>query len=356
MSLIDEPGAGTVHLAQNERVSSHYRGGPGASGGGVGGTSCAIQTVRDLLGRIADSDATILITGETGTGKEVAARALHRLGRRRAGPFVAVNCAALPEPLVESELFGHARGAFTDARMARTGLFVQASGGTLLLDDIGDMPLGLQPKLLRALQERVVRPVGGDSEVPVDVRVVTTSNRDLYAAIEEGRFRPDLYFRISVIQVEMPPLRARGSDAVLLAQEFLTQFAEQAGKRILRFSPTAVERLLSYAWPGNVRELRNCVERAVALTHSEEVAVEDLPETLRADDRLHLPADTANRSELVSLEEVEHRHILRVVDAVGGNKTLAARVLRLGRKTLYRKLAAYRRTTTLRTTEPRRSD
>jgi two-component system response regulator HydG len=247
----------------------------------------------------------------------------------------------MPEPLLESELFGHARGAFTDARSARTGLFVQASGGTLLLDEIGDLPLALEPKLLRALQERVVRPVGGDAEVPFDVRVVATTNRDLESAVEEGRFREDLFFRINVIHVQLPPLRARGSDVLLLAQHFLVHHATQAGKRVTGLSPAAAERLMSYAWPGNVRELQNCVERAVALALYEQIAVDDLPEKIRAYRRSHVLVASDDPSELVPLEEVERRYVLRVMEAVGGNKTLAAQVLGVGRKTLYRKLEQY---------------
>jgi two-component system, NtrC family, response regulator AtoC len=320
--------------------------GDGHARGTLGGTSRAIQKVREQLTRIADADVTVLLTGETGTGKDVAAHALHRHGRRRAGPFVAVNCAAMPEALVESELFGHARGAFTDARTARTGLFVQATGGTLLLDEIGDLPLALQPKLLRALEERTVRPVGGGAEIPFDVRLVTTTNRDLEAAVTQGRFREDLYFRINVIQLKLPPLRTRGSDVLLLAQEFIVRFAEHAGKRVTGLSATAAKRLRSYAWPGNIRELRNCIERAVAVTRFEEIAVNDLPETIQASHHSHVFVENADPLQLVSLAELERRHILRVMEAVGGNKARAARVLRLCRKTLYRKLEHYGRTMT----------
>jgi two-component system response regulator HydG len=303
------------------------------------GESQAMRRVDHLLRRVVDSDATVLITGESGTGKEVVASLLHRRGRRHDGPFVALNCAAMPEHLLESELFGHARGAFTDARTAHTGLLVQANGGTLLLDEIGDLPLALQPKLLRALQERTVRPVGGSQEVSFDVRIVATTNRDLESAVDEGRFRQDLYFRLNVIHVEMPPLRARGGDVLLLAQRFIAQFARTSGKRVTGVSPAAAERLLAYSWPGNVRELQNCVERAVALTGYEEITIGDLPEKIRAYRRSHVVVAADDPSELVSLEEVERRYIARVMEAVGGNKTLAARVLGIGRKTLYRKLA-----------------
>jgi two-component system response regulator AtoC len=305
------------------------------------GASPAMRNVHAMLDRIVDSDASVLITGESGTGKEVVARALHRRGRRRSGPFVAVNCAALPETLLESELFGHARGAFTDARAARSGLFVQANGGTLFLDEITEMPLALQPKLLRALQERVVRPLGGDGEVPFDVRLVTATNRDLETAVDDGRFRADLFFRVNVIHVPLPPLRARGGDILLLAQRFLGDYGAHSGKQVTGLSPQAAERLLAYAWPGNVRELENCIERAIALAQHDHVLPDDLPEKVRAYRRSHVLVASDDPSELVPLEEVERRYILRVMEAVGGNKSQAAQVLGLGRKTLYRKLEAY---------------
>ena len=217
------------------------------------GESPAMQKVHRLLERIATSDASVLITGESGTGKEVIARALHERGLHPGGPFVAINCAAMPEPLLESELFGHEKGAFTDAKTSRAGLFAEANGGTLFLDEIGDMPLGLQAKILRALQERTTRPVGGRREVPFDARIVAATNRDLLALIEDGRFREDLYFRINVIQIEVPPLRARGSDVLLLAQRFVETVAKRAGKNVVGIESTASGKLLAYAWPGNVR-------------------------------------------------------------------------------------------------------
>jgi DNA-binding NtrC family response regulator len=305
------------------------------------GASAAMKEVYDLLERVAESESTVLVSGESGTGKELVARALHRRSKRAAGPFVAINCAAMPEQLLESELFGHTKGAFTDARTARPGLFVQAKGGTIFLDEIGDMPLGLQPKLLRALQERSVRPVGGDHETPIDVRVVAASNRDLETAIEERKFREDLYYRINVIHVELPPLRARGADVLLLAQHYLEHFAAQSQKDVRSLDSEAAERLSAYAWPGNVRELANCLERAVALTRSESIGTADLPEKIRNYRTSHVLVAATDPSELVPLEEVEKRYILRVLEAVGGNKTLAAQVLGLDRKTLYRKLDRY---------------
>ncbi|WP_164008353.1 sigma-54-dependent transcriptional regulator [Pyxidicoccus trucidator] len=307
-------------------------------GGAVVGESLAMKQAYALIDRVADLDSTVLITGESGTGKEVAARAVHTRGRRKGGPFVAINCAAMPEALLESELFGHAKGAFTDAKAARTGLFVQAHGGTLFLDEVGELPLTLQPKLLRALQERTVRPVGGDTEIPFDARIVAATNRDLELAVEEGRFREDLYYRLNVIGVELPPLRARGNDVLALSQRFIEQFAARTGKRVVGLSPAAAQRLLTYGWPGNVRELQNCLERAVALTSFEELTVDDLPERVRNYSQPKAVPENTDPSELVTLEEVERRYIHRVMEAVGGSRTLAARVLGVDRKTLYRKL------------------
>jgi len=305
------------------------------------GRSPAMNDVRDLVERVSQSAASVLITGESGTGKEQVARLLHERSPQRDGPFVAVDCAALPETLLESELFGHVSGAFTDARSSRTGLLVRATGGTLLLDEIGEMPLGLQPKLLRALQERRVRPVGSNEEVGFDARIIAATNRDLEAAVEERRFRDDLYYRINVIHVHLPPLRARGSDVLLLAQHFLGLLARQSGERIEGLSPQVAEKLLAYSWPGNVRELQNCMERAVALARFEEVMVEDLPEKIRSYRRQAVLVDSDDPSELLTMEEVERRYILRVLEAAGGNKTIAARILGFDRKTLYRKLESY---------------
>ena len=305
------------------------------------GQSPPMQKLYDQLAQIADSDSSVLIAGESGTGKELVARALHQRSRRSDKPFVAVNCAALPDTLLASELFGHMKGAFTDARNDRKGLFAQAEGGTLLLDEIGDMPLSMQPKLLRALEENKIRPVGSEKEVPFDVRILAASNRDLETAVEERRFREDLFFRINVIQVELPPLRARGADALLLAQHFIEMCAARAKKQVVGMSETVAEKLLAYSWPGNVRELRNVIERAVALTRFDKLTVEDLPEKIRDYRSSQVVLGGNDPGELLPLEEVEHRYILHVLDAVGGNRTLAARTLGLDRKTLYRKLRHY---------------
>jgi two-component system response regulator HydG len=305
------------------------------------GDSAPMQKLGALLSQIVDADASVLIMGESGTGKELVAAALHRMGPRKTAPFVAINCAAMPEPLLESELFGHARGAFTDARADRVGLFVRAEGGTLFLDEIGDMPLTMQAKLLRALQERKVRPVGGDREIAFDVRVIAATNRDLETAVAEQRFREDLYFRVNVIQVAVPPLRARGNDVLLLAQAFVEHFAARSAKKVTGIGTATAERLLSYQWPGNVRELQNAIERAVAVTQFAEIHVDDLPERIRDYHASHIVIAAEDPSELSTMEEVERRYIARVMQAVGSNKTLAARVLGLDRKTLYNKLAKH---------------
>ena len=244
----------------------------------------------------------------------------------------------MPEALLESELFGHERGAFTDARQAREGLMPRANGGTLFLDEIGELPLGLQPKLLRALQERVVRPVGGSEERPFDARIVAATNRDLETAIEEKTFREDLFYRINVIALELPPLRSRGADILRLAEHFLRKFSQQEHKPVTGLAEGVGEKLLAYSWPGNVRELRNVMERAVALTRYDRVTVEDLPDKVRDFEGGMLFIGGLDPAELLPLEEIERRYIAHVVDACGGNQTQAARILGLDRKTIYRKL------------------
>jgi transcriptional regulator with PAS, ATPase and Fis domain len=298
-----------------------------------------MQQVYTLIEQVAGTDATVLITGESGTGKEVVARAIHNTSRRKDGPFVAVNCAAVPEALLESELFGHAKGAFTDAKSSRQGLFQQAHNGTLFLDEIGEMALALQPKLLRAIQERKVRPVGAEAEIPIDVRLIAATNRELEEMVEEKRFREDLYYRINVIHIPLPPLRARGGDVLLLAQHMLRQYGAVFDKKVMGLSQAAAERMVAYDWPGNVRELGNCLERAVALAHFEEIQVEDLPDKIRHRQLSKTSPMSGNElAELLTLEEVERRHVVRVLEACHGNRTDAAKILGLDRKTLYRKL------------------
>jgi len=303
------------------------------------GKSRAMRRVFDVITRVAQTSASVLVSGESGTGKELVARAIHERSARADGPFVAINCAAVPASLLESELFGHARGAFTDAKNARKGLFLEANGGTLFLDEIGEMPLDMQVKLLRALQERQVRPVGGDKEVPFDARVVTATNRDLEAEVGEKRFREDLYYRINVVSVEVPPLREREGDVPVLAQAFVQRFAERHGKQIEGLAPTALEKIINYQWPGNVRELENCMERAVAMTQSDRIVVADLPERVRAyrPEQVNalLPQSV---EELVTIDELETRYLRHVLGLVKGNKSRAARILGYDRRTLYRKL------------------
>ncbi len=305
------------------------------------GNSPPMQKLFAQLDRLADSEASVLITGESGTGKELIARALHRQKRQESAPFIAVSCSALPETLLESELFGYKRGAFTDAKKDHKGLFLQADGGTLFLDEIGEMPVLLQPKLLRALEERSVRPIGGNSEHSFDVRLVSATNRDLESAVEEGCFREDLFYRLNVIRVEVPPLRERGTDILLLAQHYIKYFAGRSGKKVDGITDKAAEKLLTYDWHGNVRELRNAVEHAVVLTRFDKITVEDLPKKIRAYQNDHILISGHNPAELVSMEEVEGRYILHVLKTVGDNRTLAARVLGMDRKTLYRKLRRY---------------
>jgi len=306
------------------------------------GESAPMRDVFELLDRIAPTDATVLVTGESGSGKELVARAIHQRSARRDGPLVAINCAAMPETLLESELFGHVKGAFTDAKAARRGLFVEASQGTLFLDEIGEMPLGMQAKLLRALEDRRVRPVGASAEVAFDARIVAATNRDLEAMIAAKTFRDDLYYRINVVHVEVPPLRSRGNDVLLLAQLFVARFAERHKKQVSGFTPEVAQKLSAYSWPGNVRELQNSLERAVALTRFEQLAVEDLPPKIRDYRPSYLVIGSADsQDDLVPLEEVERRYIARVMEIVGGNKVQATKVLGIDRSTLYRKLERY---------------
>jgi len=305
------------------------------------GSSTSIQSVFDLIERVADSEATVLITAESGCGKELVARALHRRSRRASGPMVAINCAAVPESLLESELFGNAKGAFTDAKSARKGLFLEASGGTLFLDELGEMPLGMQAKLLRALEERKVRPVGSSVEVEFDARIITATNRDLESLVEEKRFREDLFYRVNVVHIEIPPLRSRGNDVLLLAQAFVERFAKRHHKNITGISPEVAGKLLSYTWPGNVRELQNSLERAVALARFEELLVEDLPPKIRDYKSSHVVVAGVDPAELITLDEVERRYVARVMEAVQWNKTEATRVLGIDRSTLYRKLERF---------------
>ena len=299
------------------------------------GSSDAMRAVVRQLRRIVDSDCTVLITGESGTGKELVARSLHDTGPRAGKPFVAVNCAALPADLLESELFGHSKGAFTGATQESLGLFAASQGGTLLLDEIGVMPLELQPKLLRALQERAIRSIGGRREESFDVRIIAATNQDLDKAVEQGQFRRDLLFRLDVVRVHLPPLRERDNDVLELARHFLQKHAARNLVSNLELTPEVAARLVTYEWPGNVRELDNCMQAAVAMARDGRIRLDNLPGHLR---RERKPAREPE-PELPLLETVEREHIVRVLRAVGGNKAAAARILGINRVTLYRKLA-----------------
>jgi DNA-binding NtrC family response regulator len=302
---------------------------------GLVGSGPAMRALSDRIRSAAPTESTVLITGESGTGKELVAVALHRHSLRAGGPFVPVSCAAVPAEMLEAELFGHTRGAFTGAGQARTGLLQQAQGGTLFLDEIGDMPLELQPRLLRALQERRVRPVGSSVEFDFDARVVAATNRDLGLAMAAGTFREDLYFRINVIRLELPPLRERPGDVLELARYFLAR-ASVGTDESYQLTPEAEHQLLSHSWPGNVRELENSMRAAVAMATSGHVGFEELPTGVRSG---MTARDTANDPR--ALDEVERRHILHVLDALDWNKAEAARVLGINRATLYRKLQRY---------------
>jgi DNA-binding NtrC family response regulator len=306
------------------------------------GKSPAMQEIFDLVTRLSGSSASVLVTGESGTGKELIARAIHYNSDRKKKPFVAVNVAAIPETLIESELFGYKRGAFTDARNDHSGLFVEADGGTIFLDEIGELPPPLQAKLLRVLQERELRPLGATRSEKIDVRVVAATNRDLEARMRAGQFREDLYYRLNVIHVAVPPLRARVEDVLPLCEHFMGAARRRGVTSVARgFSPAAVKALLAYPWPGNVRELENVVERSLALCDTELVGVEDLPPQVKERRGADLFAGALARG--LTLSEVEREYIERVLAAEGGNKTRAAQRLGLDRKTLYRKLDEYAR-------------
>ena len=312
----------------------------GAKEGELVGSSAAMRDVQKSIGLLADSDATVLLLGETGTGKEVVARAIHGHGRRAKAPFVPVNCAAIPAELLESLLFGHVRGAFTGAVTDRAGSFREAQGGTLFLDEIGDMDLAMQAKLLRALQERVVTPVGG-RPVSIDVRVVAATHRDLMQAVRDGRFREDLYYRLGVVPVVLPPLRERLADIIPLAEHFLALMVDAGGGK--RLSADAASRLLSHAWPGNVRELFNAMKRATTLVRRPVITAEDLAFlAVRSDVANAIPAPdwlTGSLPEVVARVEMEL--IQRALIACGGNRAQAAEQLGIRRQLLYQKLERY---------------
>ena len=304
---------------------------------GIVNNSPAMRKVVDLARRVAKVDSTALVTGESGAGKERIARLVHDESTRRAGPFIAVNCGAVAETLLESELFGHARGAFTGAMQNRPGLFEAANSGTLLLDEVGEVSPAMQVKLLRAIQEREIRRVGENYSRPFDVRIVAATNKDLVHSVASGSFRQDLYYRLKVVELRVPALRERRDDVLPLARVLLADAALRMKRKVSGLAPAAADQLLRYDWPGNVRELENAMERAVALASGNRVELEDLPEELRQ----AFPRPLPTRGTLRPLREIEKEYILAALEFNGGNQTRTARDLRIGTTTLYRKLKAY---------------
>ena len=319
---------------ENRLLREQLRTRPGF-GGLIGGTP-KMQRVYKLIGRVSQHDYPVLILGESGTGKELVARSIHFNGPRKDKPFAPVDCSALVPTLIESELFGYVKGAFTGALHSKQGLLEAAQGGTLFLDEIGDMPVDLQAKLLRALQEREVKPVGSTERRPINVRVIAATNRDLETAIRNGTFRQDLYFRLNVVQIKLPPLRERKTDIPLMVTAFLEKYSDPR-QPVRTISQDALQRLIANDWPGNVRELENAVERAVALGSGPIVHVGDLPSNLLYPSGDRLP----EKGELLPLEELERRAILRTLRETGGDKLAAAKLLGIGKTTLYRKLKQY---------------
>lgn len=291
----------------------------------------------EFLKQVANTQVSVLITGESGVGKDLFARALHHYSARHAGPFLAVNCAAIPENLIESELFGHVRGAFTDARQNKTGLFQAANGGTLFLDEIGELPAALQAKLLRVLEDRRVRPIGATGEITVDVRFVSATNANLEKLVTEARFRADLYYRIATMTIAIPPLRDHTEDIPLLARHFLVRSSAEAGKPAPTISDSAMQRMKRYSWPGNIREMQNALQRAAILCQNGVVTCADLPPKVAGENRPTTRLDEIT-AQGFTLEQLEREYVRSVLVAVGGNKREAARLLGIDRKTLYRKL------------------
>lgn len=310
------------------------------------GQSPVMKRLFSIIERVAPTDASILLTGATGTGKEVAARTIHEMSTRRNGAFVDLNCSAIPETLVEAELFGHQRGTFTGATENRSGLFEKASGGTLFLDEVDALNLSAQAKLLRVLQERTVRRIGARANIAVDVRIISATNCDLGQAVAAGRFRPDLYYRLRVLPIHLPELCSRGDDIRLLIEYFLKTKAQRSGQPARKFNNEAMRALLEYPWPGNVRELENAVEYALAIGMNEELGLEDLPLELSCDHPAKGTGDlkqvlAAYMNETVPLAEIEKRYILTVLQQFGGNQVRTAAALGIDRSKLYRRLKQY---------------
>jgi DNA-binding NtrC family response regulator len=305
------------------------------------GQSAKMREIFELVAHVSDLAVNVLIVGESGTGKEMIARAIHQKSARAARSFIPINCAAIPETLLESELFGYVRGAFTDARKDRRGLFQAANGGLLFLDEISEIPLSLQAKLLRVIEDKEVRPLGANQGEKVDARLVSACNRDPELLVQEGRFRQDLYYRLNVIRIDLPPLRERAEDIPILIEHFMRKFNDQIHRKLDGIEPEALDALTNYHWPGNVRELEHTIERAVLLGKEARIGLQDFPPSLvaRTDNVLPL-ADALARS--YTLRDLEKEYIMRVMEIVGGNKTEAAKTLGVDRTTLYRKLEEYK--------------
>ncbi len=301
------------------------------------GRSPQMLDVYKVVAKAAESRSTVLIQGESGTGKELIARAIHYNSPRASRPFVAVNCASFSEGVLESELFGHVKGAFTGAITTKKGIFEEANQGTIFLDEIGDISLSLQAKLLRVLQEHQIRRVGGTESINVDIRIVAATNKDLYALMKEGSFREDLFYRLNVINITLPPLRERKSDIPLLTEYFLRKYAMENGRNSLQFSKEAMDMLMEYSWPGNVRELENVIERAVTLTSNITLTPDDLPPKLRKD----IESQEISMDSSLTLDELERRYVLQILRGEKGNKKRTAEILGIDRKTLYRMLHRY---------------
>lgn len=326
----------SVLQRENKVLREEIRG--SQSFAGILGKSPGMQEVFDLIKRVATANANVLIAGESGTGKERVARAIHDLGPRAKKPFIAINCTAIPDTLLESELFGHAKGSFTGAVQRKRGLFEEADGGTIFLDEIGDMDLSLQAKLLRVIQERKVRAVGENVDRPIDVRILAATHKDLKASIKNATFREDLYYRLSVIPIVIPPLRHRKEDIPLLAEHFLRKYAAENGSRVTGFSKAAMNRLMNIPWEGNVRELENQIERCVVLAKGDLIEENDLPSAQTSDGETVFGQAT---QQLMTLEELEKKYMHFILEKTGGKKEKAAQILGINRRTLYRKEREY---------------
>lgn len=310
--------------------------------GNIIGKSAAMQRIFEMITVVSKTDTTVLIQGESGTGKELVAKAIHTHSHRANGPFVAVNCGAIPEPLFESELFGHVRGAFTGASYNRKGLFEEADGGTIFLDEVSEIPHSLQVKLLRVLEEKQIRRVGSNETIPIDVRVIAATNKDLKTLVDEGKFRDDLFYRLNVVMIELPLLKDRPDDILPLAEHFLERFSAKLGKEISEISPEARRMLLSYDWPGNVRELENVIERAVLLSQDRIIGPDDLPETIhKSSGDVVFKFIVEGLEAGYTLRDLERRYIEAVLWRNRGNRSKTAEQLGIGRNTLWRKIKEY---------------